>query len=287
MDTATEKNIWGINIPLSILDRDTVNYLRNLPQDRPAQEWLLQEMDKIWYSYKLDNMKPLFSQPLDNFYSHPVWLVNGIFSAVDPVSASHRIAIAKYIKGNDIKKIADYGGGFGELALQILKYNFQAKVSIIEPYPSEVGKYRVSKINNISFSAKLENDYHAIIVQDVLEHVDQPIDLAYKIANAAKDGGVLIFANCFQPIIQCHLPSTFHLRHTFSFVMEAMGLKYIGRVNNCQYAQVFRKTDRPLDLPRAKKAERVSKIIGPILNKSRSFLSRVKHIVIDENCSFK
>lgn len=44
MSIQTERNIWGVRFPLSILDSDTVNYLKKLPQDRPSQEWLLRNI---------------------------------------------------------------------------------------------------------------------------------------------------------------------------------------------------------------------------------------------------
>lgn len=41
-------------------------------------------------------------------------MANGVFSSVDPVSAQHRELIAIYISRLEVKRVADYGGGFGE-----------------------------------------------------------------------------------------------------------------------------------------------------------------------------
>ena len=111
--------------------------------------------------------------------------------------------------------------------------------------------------------------------RDVLEHVEEPILLANKIASAVRKGGIVIFANCFHPVIQCHLPSTFHLRYTFPWVMKALGLRYVGTVEGAEHAQVFR-VDGPLDLENARKAERVSRLIGPLVNPLRAVLSWIK-----------
>jgi len=89
------------------------------------------------------------------------------------------------------------------------------------------------------------------------------------------EGGIVVFANCFYPVIHCHLPSTFHLRHTFPIVMNALGLRYVGRVDGASHAQVFERTGR-LDLGRARRAERISRILGPVLNLAYDTMSRVK-----------
>jgi 2-polyprenyl-6-hydroxyphenyl methylase/3-demethylubiquinone-9 3-methyltransferase len=113
--------------------------------------------------------------------------------------------------------------------------------------------------------------YDAIVAQDVLEHLEDPIKLAGEIASSIRIGGKVIFANCFSPILQCHLPSNFHLRYTFPSVMKALGLRFVGIVNGASHAQIYERVGA-LNLLKARKAEAASKIIGPLLNLGHKFL---------------
>jgi 2-polyprenyl-3-methyl-5-hydroxy-6-metoxy-1,4-benzoquinol methylase len=198
-------------------------------------------------------------------YSHPVWLMNGIFTAVDPVSVKHRLAIANYLINLKIYEVADYGGGFGELALAINKLSPITKISIIEPYPTKLGFDRVKRFATITIKPDIEPYYDAIVAQDVLEHVEDPINLAHRIGSSVKMDGIVVFANCFSPVIKCHLPATFHLRHTFTFVMKAMGFKYLGRVPGARHAMIYQRSGT-LNLSDARSAEMLSRFIGPFLN---------------------
>lgn len=263
-------------MPRSCLSQDEARYLIDLPQTLPTVEWVWGEMDRVWQQFGLDNNSPLADQPIGDFYKHPVWLMNGVFTALDPVSASHREAIARSLDASGAKLIADYGGGFGQLALAITRTVPDAKVSIIEPYPSRAGLERLQSEPRIKFASNIAvGSYDAIVAQDVLEHVSDPIRLAGDIAVGVRKGGIVIFANCFFPVIQCHLPSTFHLRHTFPVVMNALGLRYVGRVAGALHALVFEHTGY-LDIGRARRAERISRLLGPVLNHAFATMLRIK-----------
>ncbi len=272
--------VWGFSVPTNWLTTKQASYLAELPTELPTVEWIWEEMDRVWSKYRIDNRKPLSGQAVGDFYSHPVWLMNGIFTAVDPVSASHRRAIARYINEVGARAVADFGGGFGELALGLSRLNRYVGIDIVEPYPSRVAIERLSGVDNIKMVGHLASEnYDVIVAQDVLEHVEDPIKMAHSIASGARKDGLVIFANCFYPVIQCHLPETFHLRHTFRFVMKALGLRYVGVVDGAAHAQIFRRTG-VLDLAKARRAEAFSKTCGPALNRGRATLSALKRIVI-------
>lgn len=256
--------LWGENINTDNLSPEIIEYINSLPQEIPPVEWIWQEMDRVWKKYNLNNKLPLQNQKIANFYSHPVWLVNGIFTANDTDSITHRKSIKKYLVKNKIKYVADYGGGSGVLA-NILAEDNSIKVDIIEPYPS---KYYITKYKenlNIEYLKSFRsNNYECIIAQDVLEHVENPIDLAFNMAKHVKDNGYLIFANCFYPVIECHLPKTFYLRYTFPLVMTAMGLKYIGKIEGAEHALVFQKMTK-ISLKNAKRVAFLAEKVSPIL----------------------
>jgi 2-polyprenyl-3-methyl-5-hydroxy-6-metoxy-1,4-benzoquinol methylase len=273
--------IWGVDIPIDILGPAERSYLNSLPASVPSVAWLWNEMDRIWDAGGLDNALPLSEQNVRDFYQHPVWLVNGIFTAVDPISKAQREAIAHYIATLNAQCIADYGGGFGEMAIRLHKLLPEASITIIEPYPSPVGIARLSAYPNIHFAGALQNDgFDVVIVQDVLEHVEDPVRLAYEISQAVKIGGRVIFANCFYPVIKCHVPSTFYLRYTFKFVMRRMGLDFIRSIDGAEYAQVFQRNSE-LDYAAAIQAGKVSRVAGYFLNRVRGVMWRLRRKLDD------
>jgi hypothetical protein len=259
--------IWGQSIPVSLLkDRDR-EYLIQFDLDEPPPiEQLWREMDKAWDSLGLSETAKPSDQQMAAFYCHPVWVLNGFFSASDPQSSAHRDAIANAVLELPVRNIADYGGGMGELAIRMSRINPNTRISIIEPYPSDIGRHRVAQYANILYMPTISGSYDLVIAQDVLEHVEQPLKLAAQMVEATKMGGHLIFANCFYPVIKCHLPSTFYLRHTFTWVVKGMGLKLEGYVEGANHALVFRRTGN-IQKYRLMLLDLMAKLVGPLLNK--------------------
>jgi 2-polyprenyl-3-methyl-5-hydroxy-6-metoxy-1,4-benzoquinol methylase len=256
-------DIWGVAIPAAALSAAELDYLTGLPENVPSHEWLCAEIDRVWQEFGLDNRRSLEDQPIDEFYRHPVWLMNGLFSAADQASAMHRRAIAVDVAKLNPDAVVDVGGGFGELALRISDATPAAKVHILEPFPSAVGEARLSRAPGVQFVSELaEHAYDVVIAQDVLEHVEDPVGLAIDLTRAVRPGGTAIFANNFTPIIQCHLPRTFHLRRTFRLVMRALGLTYIGKTAKAEHALHF-EAPSVLHVRRARVAEWLSRLVAP------------------------
>lgn len=258
--------IWGVSLPLVALQEGDINYLKRVVSlNRPSVEWMWHEMDRVWDAFGLDNRVTLKEQAIRDYYSHPVWLLNGVFSAVDPVSIQHRDSIATYVSNIEAKRVADFGGGFGELALKLHAVAPKILIDIVEPYPSKVGMLRVADKSEIQFINELNGPYDCVLVQDVLEHVEKPLELTKEIVQATKKGGYLIFANCFYPVIKCHLPSTFYLRHTFSWVVKGLGLNFEGRVKGAEHALVFKRVGK-INISKVILFDLVSKFVAPLLN---------------------
>ncbi|MFT7861146.1 MAG: class I SAM-dependent methyltransferase [Sulfurimonas sp.] len=177
------------------------------------QMWYL--MDLVWDDYGCDN-KNLDWKKIGKFYSHPIWLLNGLFIEQDEISMGHRNAISDWIIKNKFKNVVDYGGGFGTLARLIAQKDKAIKVDIYEPHPSEFGLKRASEFENITIIDKLGNDYDCLVSTDVLEHVPDPLNDFANMIKSVKVDGYLVIANCFEPVIKCHLPQTFHFKYTFN-----------------------------------------------------------------------
>jgi 2-polyprenyl-3-methyl-5-hydroxy-6-metoxy-1,4-benzoquinol methylase len=269
--------IWGITCNDLISDKDK-KYLLNLPSVLPSLQWVWDEIDRVWDSFELNNKKPLLEQDINSFYSHPVWIMNGLFSEADPISKNHRIDLAKFIDKNNMKKIADYGGGSGVFAEFLFIMNPLIVTDIIEPYPIEFFKKKILPYASINFVNNFTcNNYDAVISQSVLEHIENPIETAYEMASNVKEGGLVIFADCYYPVIKCHLPSTFYLRHTFKFIMKKMGLDFVGRIPNVDHALIFRRKQY-LNLNAALSHLKTVKLVGRLLNIIWPFASKVKHL---------
>jgi 2-polyprenyl-6-hydroxyphenyl methylase/3-demethylubiquinone-9 3-methyltransferase len=274
--STTDFNLWGILLPFDILSPSDIDYLDSIAgMERPSVDWIWQEMDRIWDVQGLDNRLTLQKQAISEFYSHPIWVVNGVFTATDPVSIQHRDAIALFVRRLGVERIADYGGGFGELAKKLSAVDSKIQIDIVEPYPSKLGMQRIKHETNIRFIKEFENQYDCVIAQDVLEHVEHPLELVEKLVSSTQFGGYLIFANCFYPVIKCHLPSTFYLRHTFRWVMQGAGLEYVGQVDGVSHAQVFRRV-RNIKKTRLKFLKSIAQFVGPFVNRAREHLGRIK-----------
>ena len=268
--------VWGITCDKLIYDEDK-NYLLNLPSTLPSIQWVWDEIDRVWDSLGLNNKKAFLEQHIVSFYKHPVWIMNGLFSEADPLSRSHHVNIAKFIDENNIKKIADYGGGSGVFAKFLFIRNPLIETDIIEPYFQEFFKKKLLPYTSCKFVNDFTcNNYDAAISQSVLEHVENPVETAYKMASNVKEGGIVIFADCYYPVIKCHLPSTFYLRHTFKFIMQKMGLDFVGRIPNAEHALIFRRK-RYLDYNAALSHLKMAKLVGRLLNIIWPFASKVKH----------
>lgn len=269
-------NVWGLRVPLAAVTNEELDYLRPLGDGKaPSLNWVWSEMDRVWDELGLDNRQPLTAQRVSDFYSHPVWLMNGIYTATDPVSIAHRSAIAEQVKSLNCQSIADFGGGLGELALIMSAENPSARVTIVEPYSSKLLRHRIHA-SPVQLVSRLEGQHDCVIAQDVLEHVENPLELARQLVLATRLGGHLIFANCFAPVIKCHLPCTFYLRYTFSFLMEGFGLHAAGSVAGAPHAFVYRRTRSDFSNHLVAR-KNLALAAGSLLNITRSCLSRLKH----------
>lgn len=229
------------------------------------------EMDRVWNSLGLDNLSDIGHQKqIGEFYGHPVWILNGLFSARDIESMKHRVSIGSYIKGLPRAvnfRVADVGGGSGVLARTILEEVGEGTtVDIIEPYPFEYFLESNRENRSIHFLKSGEQQaYDVVVMQDVLEHVDDPVLATFEALSLLKKGGYAIFASCFYPVILCHLPKTFYLRHAFKYVLRVNGLKFLGSIPGVSHAFIFQKI-ADVKLEDLRKRELFAKPIGCILN---------------------
>jgi SAM-dependent methyltransferase len=240
-----------------------------------------QQLDAIWIAMDLDRSRS--ERRLADYYNHPVWILNGIFTATDPVSVRHRLAIAKWVASHGVRRIADFGGGSGSLARAIAEASPDTRVDIIEPYPSQICRHLTERCPRVYWLGALETDYDGVISQDVLEHVEDPVGTTARVVGALRDGGHAIFANCFYPVIRCHLPETFFLRFTFDKVVQPLGLSFRYQIAEAAHVRVYRKQE--IDMPAqqalatVRRRESVARFVGPTLNAGMAIALAIRRAI--------
>lgn len=183
--------------------------------------WML--MDEPWRELNCD--VAVMDDRIGQFYDHPVWLLNGLFIEQHDRSLKNREGFTNWIIRQSPSRVADFGGGFGSLARMIGDASPSASIEVIDPHPHPAGKALAANTPNVKFADELTGEYDIIIATDVFEHVPDPLALVTETAAHLRVGGQYLIANCFRPVILCHLPQSFHFLHSWDQAMSAVGLK--------------------------------------------------------------
>lgn len=229
---------------------------------QPALEDIWQLMDQAWTAHGCD--AGCMDDRISRFYSDPVWLLNGLFVEQDAESQGNRRRFCDWVKGQRPVRVADYGGGFGGLARMIGIECPNATVEIIEPHPHAAAIALAAKTGNVRYRSELSGSYDILIATDVFEHVPDPLALFETTAGYLRPAGHYLTANCFWPVIRCHLPQNYHFRHSWNAALRAMGMK---RAQAVCYGWAFERTNGALDLSSARKIERQSRSWFPMLER--------------------
>jgi len=259
------------NYKLSTKDRDEINRLISYSQNQPpVLEDIWMSMDLVWDELRCDNKIPN-AECMRDFYRHPVWFLNGIFIEKDKISIQHRHAISDWITvhNNSIKRVLDYGGGFGTLGRLIAEKNPELQIDIFEPCPSKYAIVSSRQFTNINFIKELNLaanlQFECLAAIDVLEHLGDPLETLDDMIRITRINGHLLIANNFFPVIKCHLPRNFHFRFSFPLFAKMMGLKRIG-VCLGSHATIYKKVaNHPQNWNKIRKVETISQMIFPIL----------------------
>jgi SAM-dependent methyltransferase len=228
-----------ISSDVSARDRAVIErLLEGLGTREPTLERMWLCIDSVWDDLGCNNEK-IDNGRLGEFYGHPIWLLNGLFAEQHPQSVQNRIDIAGWIAAKKLRRMADFGGGFGTLARMTAEKCPEMEIDVIEPYPSAVAVDKCRLYPNISYKATFSGQYDLIVAMDVFEHVPDPLRLVHETAHNLKIGGIYLTANCFYPVIKCHLPRTFHFRRSWNLTMRMLKLRHIGSVS---YGSAFEKT---------------------------------------------
>ena len=246
----------------------------------PNLQELWKLIDEPWIELGCDpaNIDSRFTE----YYNHPVWLLNGLFVEQDHQSITHRRAFADWVANQSPARVADFGGGFGGLARFIGAALPQVLVEVVEPHPHPAAIALAADTPNVRFVPELTEDYDVLIATDVFEHVPDPISLAACTASHLRIGGQYLIANCFAPVIACHLPQLFYLSIGWDQAMRSMGLYPHEKV---QYGRSYRRTGY-LDLTAARQAEALAQRVYPWVQFLPKGRSRVGHALMRLTSAF-
>jgi hypothetical protein len=207
-------------------------------------------MDELWISLGCDPLN--IDERVNLYYKHPVWLLNGLYIEQHPESLSYRKKFTKWVLGQNPKRVADFGGGFGGLARFIGEALPHVQIEVVDPHPHPAAIALAAATPNVRYVSKLSGEYDILIATDVFEHVPDPIGLVAETAANLRIGGKYLIANCFEPVIRCHLPQLFHFSISWDSAMQGMGLKLSDEVS---YGRAFCRQG-PIDITTAlEKAE--------------------------------
>ena len=247
-------------------------------QDNLQIEDIWLALDKVWDDLECDNKKPNWNQ-INSFYAHPVWLLNGLFAEQDKLSMQNRQAIANWIINQKIiSSVLDWGGGFGTLSRLIANQNTEIIVDIYEPHPSKLAINKIKTFSNIHFISSLTKKYDCLISTDVLEHLSDPLKSFAEMISMVNLNGYLIIANCFYPIIKCHLPTTFHLRFSFKIFAKLMGLDVIAFCEGSHATIYQKKAEKNINWFSIRIIEKSSKLFFPVFETARLIYIKTKLI---------
>jgi 2-polyprenyl-3-methyl-5-hydroxy-6-metoxy-1,4-benzoquinol methylase len=213
-------------------------------------------MDLAWHETGCESSNP-HPESMIRFYKHPVWLLNGLFIEQHQDSISHREKFVEEILKHKPAKVCDYGGGYGSLARMIAKVSATTTVESFDPHPHSSALDLSSQLDNVRHVDELDGPYDVMVATDVFEHVHDPLLDVEKTSRHLKVDGCYLIANCFYPVIKCHLPCTFHFRNSFSSILAEMNLL---PVKNVVYGTVFKKTGNVLVTPRIRRLEHKSRL---------------------------
>ena len=157
-------------------------------------------------------------------------------------------------------RVADIGGGFGGFAGLALALPEARRGCRASPSPAAIAL--AAKTPNVCHVDDLTGTYDLLIATDVFEHVGDPISLAATSSTHLRIGGHFLIANCFSPVIACHLPQLFHFSFGWDQVMRSMGLDPLQFI---QYARVFRRTG-DLNPNKALRAAALAKRVSPFVH---------------------
>jgi ubiquinone/menaquinone biosynthesis C-methylase UbiE len=220
---------------------DVGNYIIQYLDFPPTIEELWGILDRVWEDMKVHGGN---QHSLNDYYSHPIWLYNGLMMEVDQVCVKKRYEIVSLAKKFHPQSILDMGGGTGALLkiaheelptalkLDLVDISRKLKGCICE------GLRPFGRIRVLDCSSP---PYDIVFSTEVMEHLPNPFKALSAINHSLKPGGVLIGTWSFYPMIKAHLPGNLCLARFFHKFIPLFGFRLLEAVKNGSFIFIFEK----------------------------------------------
>ena len=229
---------------------------------------LWQVLDEVWDTLESTQHYENPSDFIQDYYQHPVWLINAAFSESDPSTIADRLAAIRLISHIQPEKILDYGGGIGTVArLCSLSLPDTKIIDLVDitDFHQVVQSY-LSPFSNIQVLSVPQPPYDAVISTEVLEHVPDPIQTVIEINQLLRIGGGFSGSWSFAPCIKCHLPQNFHLKRLMPWIIRSLEFGFYGfeRRSSGVYGYIKQAEVTPKMIRQARRLEQLSRLPLPI-----------------------
>tara|TARA_B100001248_G_C27394710_1_gene464708 strand:+ start:419 stop:1960 length:1542 start_codon:yes stop_codon:yes gene_type:complete len=205
-----------------------------------------------WVNKKIDTSS---SKSLKQFYSKTE---NYIFELMENWSIVHKNKMAHSVvtilKNHGVKKLLSYGTGIGQDVIYYYHAGMQVHAADIPGKTLEFAKWRFNQycmdigIIEISDDYPLKENYDAITVFEVFQHVIDPVKLAKHLYDHLHKNGLLIFTSKFENSYKLALKNNEKYSRTFLNELCAYGFKIVkkrglwGKGDNKRYLYVLIKS---------------------------------------------
>jgi 2-polyprenyl-3-methyl-5-hydroxy-6-metoxy-1,4-benzoquinol methylase len=220
---------------------DVRNYIIRYLHSPPTIEELWGILDRVWEDMKVHGGN---HRSLIDYYSHPIWLYNGLMMEVDEVCVRKRYEIVSLAKKFHPQSILDMGGGTGAL-LKMAHQELPTAQRLDLVDISTKLKGHVSEIlrpfGRIRVLDRSAPPYDIVFSTEVMEHLPNPFEALSTISHSLKRGGVLIGTWSFYPMIKAHLPANLCLARFFHRFIPLFGFRFLEMVKNGSIIFIFEK----------------------------------------------
>lgn len=209
----------------SKIDKETIdNLMEYFNLDKKEVRWLLKSGNRLnndfWYI-----LNPKTEKEIEEFYKKtPFYVFELVFYHAKKTQRMLRSEIIKLTKG----KVLDYGGGIGDLSIDLSKKGFSIDYADIYGNTFEFAKWLFQKkgcnIKMIDLNKeKLLQKYNTIICIDVIEHIVSPKIVLENLVAHLENNGRLIITNLNAPVLKEH-PMHIKMKFNSEEYLNSLGL---------------------------------------------------------------
>lgn len=216
---------------------DTVRQKHHLgPRSEPAFA-IFQEQDKL----TVNNVEQFYKEATYYLYELPLWNAE----RARPLYL-YRV-VRPYLEKYGCSDVLDFGGGTGDLCLQLADRGIQMNYCDIGKEVAEFARWRFERRKlHVPMVDSLDGlsgrSFDAIISFDCFEHIKGLDTVVQRLVQLIRDGGLLISGDAFEGG-GLHLEENYkyHDPDTFDALLQRNGLQFVGRLAQFVFYQKIKR----------------------------------------------